>query len=201
MSEVVLLAAQVRERAPVLDVLLNNAGVFEKSRHLTGDGLELTMAVNHYAPFLLTHHLLAAVSSARRLDGASGRAARSGRSNLLARLRRLRRLFGFQAGEHPVHGRAGEAARRHRGHHQLPASRGDRHEAAAVLRAGFGMGGAPLEEGARTSVYLATSPEVAGKSGRYYVDCRPATPSREARDEALATRLWKESERLLAGFL
>jgi NAD(P)-dependent dehydrogenase (short-subunit alcohol dehydrogenase family) len=70
-----------------------------------------------------------------------------------------------------------------------------------LLRSGFGMGGAPVEEGARTSVYLATSPEVANITGRYYVDSRPATPSRTARDAALAARLWQESERLLAAFL
>jgi hypothetical protein len=70
-----------------------------------------------------------------------------------------------------------------------------------LLRAGFGIGGAPVEEGARTSVYLATSAEVEGVSGRYFVDCREVKPSREARDHALAASLWSESERLLAAFL
>src|SRR5262245_29474795 len=84
MSEVVLLAAQVRERAPALDVLLNNAGVFENRRHLTDDGLELTTAVNHFAPFLLTHHLLAAVSSAPagRIVNVASMAHQGGRLDL-----------------------------------------------------------------------------------------------------------------------
>jgi WW domain-containing oxidoreductase len=63
------------------------------------------------------------------------------------------------------------------------------------------MGGASVEQGARTSVYLATSEKVAGVSGKYFVDCRESTPSRTARDEALGEALWAESERLLAAFL
>jgi hypothetical protein len=70
-----------------------------------------------------------------------------------------------------------------------------------LLRAGFGMGGAPVEQGARTSVYLATSEAVEGVSGRYFIDCRETKPSRQARDQALAEGLWRESERLLTAFL
>jgi len=205
MSEVVLLAAQVRERAPVLDVLLNNAGVFENRRHLTGDGMERTMAVNHFAPFLLTHHLLATVSSAPagRVVNVASMAHQGGRldlddltfargyggydaycasklANILFTAELAKRLAGTAVTANCLH----------------PGVIGTK-----LLRAGFGMGGAPLEEGARTSVYLATSPQVAGKSGGYYVDRRSATPSRAARDEAMATQLWKESERVLAGFL
>ena len=51
-------------------------------------------------------------------------------------------------------------------------------------------------DGARTSVYLASAPELAGSSGGYYADCQPATPSVAAQDEADAERLWRESARL-----
>ena len=61
MSEVVALAQQVLELAPRLDVLISNAGVFETRRRMTDDGFEMTMAVNHFAPFLLTRRLLPAV--------------------------------------------------------------------------------------------------------------------------------------------
>jgi retinol dehydrogenase 12 len=47
-----------------------------------------------------------------------------------------------------------------------------------------------LEEGARTSLYCATSPDVADHSGRYYVDAREARPSKASRDPELARRLW-----------
>jgi len=205
MSEVVLLSAQVRDRAPALDVLINNAGVFEQQRRLTGDALELTMAVNHFAPFLLTHHLLPALSRAPagRIVNVSSMAHQSGQldpgemtfardydgyaayaasklANILFTVELAKRLADTNVTVNCLH----------------PGVIGTK-----LLRSGFGMGGAAVEQGARTSVYLATSPEVADATGRYYVDCRAATPSRAARDAALAARLWQESERLLAAFL
>ena len=163
------------------------------------------MAVNHFAPFLLTHRLLPALSSAPagRIVNVSSMAHQSGRldpkeltfardydgyaayaasklANILFTAELAKRLADTTVTANSLH----------------PGVIGTK-----LLRAGFGMGGAPVEQGARTSVYLATSPEVADASGRYYVDCRPATPSRSARDEALAARLWQESERLLAAFL
>ena len=54
------------------------------------------------------------------------------------------------------------------------------------------------EKGARTSVYLASSPEVAEVTGEYFVKCKPRTPSPAARDEAAAARLWSVSEELVA---
>jgi NAD(P)-dependent dehydrogenase (short-subunit alcohol dehydrogenase family) len=53
------------------------------------------------------------------------------------------------------------------------------------------------EQGARTSVYLASSPEVEGITGRYFIKCRPRTPSAAARDEAAAALLWSVSEELV----
>jgi hypothetical protein len=54
------------------------------------------------------------------------------------------------------------------------------------------------EKGARTSVYLASSPEVEGKSGGYWARCQEGKPSRAARDDEAAERLWKVSEELIA---
>jgi hypothetical protein len=56
-------------------------------------------------------------------------------------------------------------------------------------------------EGARTSVYLATSPEVEGVSGKYFVRCRERRSSRASYDEKTAVRLWNESERLITDIL
>jgi NAD(P)-dependent dehydrogenase (short-subunit alcohol dehydrogenase family) len=53
------------------------------------------------------------------------------------------------------------------------------------------------EEGAKTSIYLATSPDVAGTSGKYFKKCREATPSQAAQNDADAARLWEVSESLL----
>ena len=57
------------------------------------------------------------------------------------------------------------------------------------------------EEGARTSVYLASSPEVEGVTGNYYTKCRAVSVSAKARDDAIAQRLWDESDQLLASAL
>lgn len=70
-----------------------------------------------------------------------------------------------------------------------------------LLHSRFGMGGAPVERGARTSVYLASAPEVATISGKYFDDCREATPARPARDAKLAESLWEASERALSAYL
>ena len=66
-AQVRRLAAELRERYPRLDVLVNNVGGLWAHRHVTEDGLELTFALNHLAPFLLTHLLLDRMVA---LDGA-----------------------------------------------------------------------------------------------------------------------------------
>ena len=204
MSEVVALAQQVLELGPRLDVLINNAGVFETRRRVTDDGFEMTMAVNHFATFLLTRRLLPAVLATqgrvvvvasmvhqgahldledlaftRRYDGYAAYSA-SKLANVLFTRALAQRLEGTGVSANCLH----------------PGVIGTK-----LLRTAFGMGGAPVEQGARTSIYLATSPEVAGMSGGYFVDRHPATPSREARDDRLAESLWLETERQLAVFL
>ncbi|TVR66009.1 MAG: hypothetical protein EA420_02195, partial [Candidatus Competibacteraceae bacterium] len=70
-----------------------------------------------------------------------------------------------------------------------------------LLRSGFGMGGAPVAEGARTSVYLATADAVRTETGQYFIDCRPVQPSAHARDDRLAEALWRASVAALEPFL
>jgi NAD(P)-dependent dehydrogenase (short-subunit alcohol dehydrogenase family) len=173
-------------------------------RQLTPDGLETTMAVNHFAPFLLTHHLRAAVGQAPqgRIVTVSSMAHSSGEidpadlalahdysgyrayatsklANVLFTVALARRLAGTRVTANCLH--PGVISTK-------------------LLRAGFGMGGAAVERGARTSVYLASSRDVAGISGGYFVDCAAATPSRRARDDRLAEALWEASERTLAAW-
>jgi retinol dehydrogenase 12 len=56
------------------------------------------------------------------------------------------------------------------------------------------------EDGARTSLHCATSPDAAGENGLYYDKCRPKNPSALAQDEALASKLWEVSEEMVAPF-
>jgi NAD(P)-dependent dehydrogenase (short-subunit alcohol dehydrogenase family) len=205
MTQVVTLARQAAALEPVLHVLVNNAGVYERRRRLTGEGLEYTLAVNHFAPFLLTHHLLPqlrAAESARivnvssiahqsgkldltdlafagRYDGYAAYAA-SKLANVLFTLELARRLTGTQVTANALH----------------PGVIGTK-----LLHAAFDIQGAPVENGARTSVYLATSEKVSGVTGRYFDDCREAQPSRTARDASLAAALWRLSEEKLKAFL
>jgi NAD(P)-dependent dehydrogenase (short-subunit alcohol dehydrogenase family) len=205
MAEVVALARAVEASAPALDVLLNNAGVYVESRRVTPDGLETTMAVNHFAPFLLTHHLRAALERAPqgRIVTVSSMAHASGEIDA-EDLGLARRYTGY--GAYSTSKLANvlftvALARRLAG---TPVTANCLHPgviSTKLLRAGFGMGGATVERGARTPVYLATSPEVEGVSGEYFVDSRPATPARRARDDRLAEVLWEASERTLAAWL
>jgi NAD(P)-dependent dehydrogenase (short-subunit alcohol dehydrogenase family) len=205
MRQVVALADQVRQLAPALDILINNAGVFERRRQLTAEGFERTMAVNHFAPFLLTRCLLPSIGSAPagRVVVVSSIAHQSGQlplddltfaggydgyeayaasklANILFTRALAERLKDTRVTANALH----------------PGVIGTK-----LLRAGFNIGGAPVEQGARTSVYLATSAEVEGISGKYFVDCRQVTPSSTARNRALSDSLWSESERLLEAFL
>jgi NAD(P)-dependent dehydrogenase (short-subunit alcohol dehydrogenase family) len=205
MDEVVELAAQVQRLSPALDGLVNNAGLYPKKRFVTADGFELTMAVNHLAPFLLTARLmplLAAAPSARivnvssmthsgaRLDtddldltqrwDAYGAYATSKLANILFTIHLAGDLAGSAITANALH----------------PGVIGTK-----LLRAGFGMGGGTPTDGARTSVYLIDSAAVARISGRYFVDCREAAVSAQARDSRLAEALWYASADRLARFL
>jgi NAD(P)-dependent dehydrogenase (short-subunit alcohol dehydrogenase family) len=205
MAQVVELAHQVRAQARALDVLINNAGVYERRRRLTADGLEATFAVNHFAPFLLTQRLLPQLgeAAAARVVNVSSIAHQNGSldlddltfasgydafdayattklANILFTAALARRLGGTRITANALH----------------PGVIGTK-----LLHAAFDIKGATVSEGARTSVYLATSEKVSGVSGKYFIDCRETRPSRAARDEELAERLWAVSERTLAAFL
>jgi NAD(P)-dependent dehydrogenase (short-subunit alcohol dehydrogenase family) len=205
-----LAASQIRNRYPRLHVLINNAGVFTRQRKVTVDGLELQFAVNHLAYFLLTNLLLDqldAGSPSRIINVSSG--AHAG-----ARLD-----FDDLQGERGYDGNRAysqtklanilftyELARRVRGSGVTanclhPGVIGTRLLAdyMGVPVAGGALArtfGAKPEKGAETIVYLASSPEVEGVSGKYFVNRKAAASSRESYDEANARRLWEVSARL-----
>jgi NAD(P)-dependent dehydrogenase (short-subunit alcohol dehydrogenase family) len=190
---------EIVKRFPRLDVLLHNAGVFMKDRTLTVDGFETTFAVNHLAPFLLTHLLnglllqsaparIVTVSSITHFNcpwdpgNLQGEMRYDGRNAYsLSKLANV--LFTV------------EVARRFEGSGVTATCLHPGVVATKLLRAGFGsMSAASTERGAGTSVYLADSPEVEGVTGRYFVNQREAEPSPLARDVAVRMRLWELSE-------
>lgn len=208
MREIALLAQQVRAHCAALDVLVNNAGVLEKRQRLSEDGFEMTMAVNHFAVFLLTRLLLDLVEAAGagRIVVVSSMVHGSGRLDLEAPsfLRADGGYSGYDAYCASKLANAlftAELARR-LGAGKVTAN--CLHPGVIgtkLLRAGFAAGGAAVEQGARTPVYLATADAVSGVTGQYFNDCRAATPSGSARDPALARGLWQASEAALRAFL
>jgi retinol dehydrogenase 12 len=211
LAQVRRLARELAAGLPRLDVLINNAGLMSAARSHSADGYELTFAVNHLAPFLLTNLLLDKLrasaparvivvsSEAHRrgaLDfgdlmntagsGAMATYARSKLANVLFARELAARLAGSGITVNCLHPGVVDT-------HLF-------HDSPLWLRALLGSLGRLFmlspAQGARTSVYLATAPEVADRSGGYYRNCRLDTPSRAAQSDADAARLWQESARL-----
>ena len=206
------LAAQVLDTYPRLDVLVNNAGGFWAHRHITADGLERTFALNHLAPFLLTSLLLdrlTATAPARIITVSSGAHAR-GRID-----------FDDLQGEQNYSGQRAysqsklanvmftyELARRLDGtgvtatvlHPGVVRTSFGAEDQAAYLAVMIGVGRLFMKSparGARTPVYLASSPEAEGITGRYFVNRKPKTSSKASYDTIAAARLWRVSADLV----
>lgn len=195
-----------------LDVLLNNAGVLATSRRVTVDGLEHTFATNHMGYFVLTCELLELLkkSAPARVVSVSSRAHHRGAmhwddlqlergwsswgaygqsklANILFTRELARRLEGTGVTANCLH--------------------------PGVIASGFGStdGGfmrllmklaspflSSTEQGAKTQIWLCSSPEVEGVSGKYFAGCEEARTSREAREESGPARLWAVSEEIVA---
>jgi NAD(P)-dependent dehydrogenase (short-subunit alcohol dehydrogenase family) len=210
LSEIKRVGSEIAAAEPRVDVLINNAGNIFGRRALTEDGLERTFATNHVAFFVLTlllrDHLIAAAparivntaSAAHRgekldfddLQCEKGYQPQSvyGRSklcNILFTRALARRLTGTGVTANCLHPGF------------VRTNLGQRHGGpfGNMVRMAMLFAGTP-ERGAKTVVYLATSPAVADVSGGYFVDCHPATPSAQAQDDASAERLWTATAHL-----
>jgi NAD(P)-dependent dehydrogenase (short-subunit alcohol dehydrogenase family) len=203
------LAAQLLERYARIDALVNNAGTMNFRRRLTGDGIELTWAVNHLAPFLLTTLLLERLEAgapARIVTTASGahngaeipfddvgaahsygfggrRYSQTKLANILFTIELARRLEGTGVSANCFH--PGVVAT------GLARNNGALARAATTIAKPFLRSPA---KGAETLVWLLDSPTVSDQSGGYFVDCRRTAPSARAQDLDAARRLWTLSE-------
>jgi retinol dehydrogenase 12 len=211
LAEMKRVAAEIAAVEPRIDVLINNAGALFGSRQVTPDGLELTFATNHVAYFVMTHglrdRLMAAAPAARVINTSSD--AHKGNRLDFSDLQSANDYSGFK-----VYGRSKlanilytrELARRWAG---TGVSANCLHPGFVATRFGDGSGGMlsfavrvaknfaiSPEKGAQTIVYLASSDDVAGVTGKYFYKCREAAPTREAQDNDAAHRLWLETERL-----
>jgi retinol dehydrogenase-14 len=211
-SDVRRLASDVLETSPRIDVLVNNVGGYWNSRHVTVDGLELTFALNHLAPFLLSNLLLERLkqSAPARVVTVSSNAQAMGRidfddlqgarsysgaraynqsklANLLFTYELARRLRGSGVTANAVH--------------------------PGVVRTSFGaedpagirrliMPLAPLfmkdpEQGAATSIHVASAPGLEQVTGHFFAGNKPRRSSRRSYDQAAAVRLWELSADLV----
>ena len=206
------IAPQLLRAAPRIDVLVNNAGAYFTRRDTTEDGLERTFALNHLGYFLLTHLLherLLASAPARIVNVASNahRSAaldfsdlqcaksysgwkayqRSKLCNILFTRVLARRLAGTGVTANSLH--PGFVATSFGDNNPLP------------FRWALGIGkrfmAISVEEGANTPVYVASSDDIANITGRYFDQCREATPSAAAQDDEAAERLWQQSAALV----
>jgi NAD(P)-dependent dehydrogenase (short-subunit alcohol dehydrogenase family) len=208
LSEMKRVAAEIARSEPRIDILINNAGAMFNARKVTEDGLEKTFALNHMAYFVLSNLLLPNLGAGGRIVSTASD-AHSGAKLDFSDLQSSHHYGGFA-----VYGRSKlcnilftrELARRLNGtgmtancfHPGFVATRfGD--QSGGVLSLGIRAAktfALTPEQGSATMVYLATSPDVAEVSGRYFVKCKPATPSREAQNDAAARRLWDISAKL-----
>lgn len=209
-------ARDVGRRYERLDVLVNNAGLVQLQRTVTEDGFETTFGVNHLGHFLLTSLLLDQLraSPPARVVVVASHAHKSARSGLdfddLQAERSYSPIGAYNRSKLANLYFARELARR----------LGDADVTANSLHPGFvasrlardGDGGLvgdvvmtlgrPFalspKRGARTSIYLASSPEIADVTGQYFARCRLASTSRVGADDVAARRLWEVSDDLVA---
>ena len=209
-AEIRKLAANFKGQHSKLHVLVNNAGIIPRKREVTVDGFETQFAVNHLAPFLLTNLLLDVLKSsapARIVTVASDmhRGAtidfddlqsehsygpvrvycRTKLANVMFTRELARRLEGTGVTANCLH--PGVVATK------LLA---DGMGLPGALRSTTRLIGSKPEKGAKTSIYLAVSPEVETVSGKYFVREKTVEPSQASSDEKTASRLWRVSAEL-----
>jgi NAD(P)-dependent dehydrogenase (short-subunit alcohol dehydrogenase family) len=201
------LASEFKSRYQRLHVLVNNAGTIPAGREISADGFEMQFAVNHLAPFLLTNLLLDVIklgAPARIVNTSSGIHSRGkiDFDNLQAergyslfgaygRSKLANVLFTYELAQR-LKGTGVTANCFTPGMTKTDLGRHIRGPSGFFFRH---MGKSP-EEGARTAIYLASSPEVEGVTGKYFSSCREVRSSDSSHDESLARRLWQVSERL-----
>jgi len=203
-SSIRQLTQEVIERYPQLHVLINNAGIAQSKRTVTVDGIETIFAVNYLAPFLLTNLLLDRLkaSAPARIINVASMANRPLDFDDLQHEKRFSNMQAYSRSKFAVFLFTHELARRLEGTGVTVNCLHPGVVATNLLR-GFSWL-APLafpfitspQKGAETSIYLASSPEVGGVSGKYFIKCKEAYFPEGTDDRASAQRLWEMSEQL-----
>jgi NAD(P)-dependent dehydrogenase (short-subunit alcohol dehydrogenase family) len=207
-SEVRRLAAEVVRRLLRVHVLVNNVGGYWNTRHVTADGLERTLAVNHFAPFLLTTLLLdrlqqsaparvvTVASNAHTMghidfDDLQGERDYSGaRAYNQSKLANV--LFTYELARR-LQGTAVTANALHPGVVSTAFGAEDPSGAQRLLVPFIRPFMRSPAQGAATSIHLASAPELEQVTGRYFANSAPKRSSERSYDQAVAARLWQVS--------
>ncbi|MFL7792121.1 MAG: SDR family oxidoreductase [Anaerolineae bacterium] len=206
-KEIHRLAQQFKDRYQRLDVLVNNAGAIFAQRQETVDGIERTFALNYLSYFLLTNLLLDTIkaSAPARIINVSSRSHARAQINFDD----LQSRSGYRGLQAYAHSKLAivlftyELARRlegtgvtvnalHPGVVATSFAMNNGGIVGLVMRL-FRLAFISPEQGAQTSIYLSTSPEVEGVTGKYFVKCRAVSTSPASYDAATASRLWQVS--------
>jgi NAD(P)-dependent dehydrogenase (short-subunit alcohol dehydrogenase family) len=209
-AQVQQLAADFLQRYDHLDVLVNNAGAVFMTRQESADGIEMTWALNHLSYFLLTNLLLDALRRApsARIVNVSSDAHKGGKFHFDD----LELKHGFSGMDAYAQSKLANVMFTYSLARQLA----DTHVTTNAVHPGFVSTGfaanngsllkvgilllrpfmASAEKGARTSIYLASSPEVEGISGQYFVNCKPKQTAPQSYDERAQRKLWQISEQM-----
>ena len=211
LSQVRRAAREFKQRYTQLHILINNAGGMNAERKVTSEGLEATFATNYLAPFLLTHLLLDVLlaSAPARIVNVSAVGHKIGKIDFTdlqgehhynalkaytqSKLAQI--YFTYELAER-LAGTGVTVNALDPGHvvsHFNDSTKGMVHISAEVI---YFFDGKSAEEGAQTSLYLATSPEVERVSGKYFSNCQPIKSSRRSYDVAVRQRLWNVSTEL-----
>jgi NAD(P)-dependent dehydrogenase (short-subunit alcohol dehydrogenase family) len=207
------LAEQYRQRYTHLHVLINNAGAFNLSRRVTIDGMEMTFAVNQLAPFLLTNLLLDVIKASvparivnvssdshevgyiKLEDLQSEQGYRPMRTYGQSKLAVV--LFSYELA-HRLEGTGVTVNCLHPGFVATNIAQGNLPPVLRpVTKFILSIFGISPQEGAKTSIYLASSPEVEGVTGKYFVKSIPKRSAQISYDTSLQNRLWEESANLV----
>lgn len=209
--EVRRLAREFKSKYAQLHVLINNAGGFYMKRELSVDGIEMTFALNHLAYFLLTNLLLdvlKASAPARIINVASGAHA-AGKiefDNLQGERRytpkaynnsKLANILFTRELARRLEGSGVTANALHPGFVATGFAKNNGRLIAALMSIFAPLVGRSPAKGAETSIYLASSPDVADISGEYFYDSRVVSPAPQATDHEVARRLWDVSAEMV----
>jgi len=209
-AQIRVLAEEFKRRFTRLDVLVNNAGGYFRKRELSVDGLEMTFALNHLSYFLLTNLLLDVLMqapSARivNVSSCAHEGAKMDFENLQGEIQYVRSrayhqsklanlLFTYSLARRLAHTRVTVNAL-HPGYVRSNLGSNNNWLKKKLINLLDRRMVSP-EEGARTSIYLASSPDVEGVSGRYFDQCKEIRSSEASYDERTMEQLWSLSERL-----